>query len=847
MRYLMLTMFALCTLAATYAAAQSAPASSKLALTIAVTNENGVAVPSARVSLQQLGSAPVRCQTDFSGRCRFFPLSPGTYQLRIEKEGYYVLQEPSVPVLHSGSLEVSLTRQLEVREEVNVVESPPAIDPAQISSQERLSGLDVLDIPYPVTHDYRNVLNFIPGVVNLGGQPHIAGAETYETVTLLDGFNITQPANGQVLARVSSDAFRSITVEASREPAEYGKGSGGLLALETGIGDDHFRYSATDFIPSFQQKHGLRFDQLVPRVTFSGPLIKGKAWFYDAIDGEYDNTVYTELPAGADNDHLWRIGNLAKAQANLTNRNILTASVLVNELNDQYAYFSPLSPQLANPSDAESAYIASLKDQHYFSGGELLETGVAFSQYNLKLTPYGDQPYFVNPQTSGGNYYLFQQTKAERWQGVSNVSLRPRRWLGSHDLKFGIDLDHLIYNANFARQPISYLSAGETLPLSAGDSCLTAPETTSFPCTRYSSFGAAVPHQQSNDEVSAYAQDRWLLTDRLLIEPGLRFDWDEIVRASLLAPRLAGTYVLDNSGNTKLSAGIDVIYDATPLFLIARPYAGTREDTFFTINPACASNPGCSPAVLVSGPVATMFSADTRHLQAPRYLNWSLGVEHKLPKAIYLKAELLEKRGSRGFVYDTLNGATSGDFVLQNTRRDSYDAFQVTARHKFRENYMLMGSYTRSRSHSNQVLDFNADSPILSAQEPGPYPWDAPNRFLSWGYMPFVKLPLIHRTEIAYSMEARTGFPFDVVNEQQQLAGLPGSHRFPEYFSLNLQLEKRFHLFGRYWALRGGFDNITDHANPAFVDNVIGSPTFLTFSGFEGRGFTGRIRLLGRK
>ena len=109
----------------------------------------------------------------------------------------------------------------------------PAIDPAQISAQQTLSGLDVLNIPYAATHDYRNVLNFIPGVVqDVHGQPHVAGAETYQTVTLLDGFNITQPANGQLLARISTDAFRSIQVEPAREPAEFGKGSGGLLHAE---------------------------------------------------------------------------------------------------------------------------------------------------------------------------------------------------------------------------------------------------------------------------------------------------------------------------------------------------------------------------------------------------------------------------------------------------------------------------------------------------------------------------------------------------------------------------------------------------------------------------------------
>jgi hypothetical protein len=145
------------------------------------------------------------------------------------------------------------------------------------------------------------------------------------------------------------------------------------------------------------------------------------------------------------------------------------------------------------------------------------------------------------------------------------------------------------------------------------------------------------------------------------------------------------------------------------------------------------------------------------------------------------------------------------------------------------------------------VLDFNVDNPILSSQQSGPYPWDSPNRFLAWGLTPFFKLPLLHAVDLAYSVEARSGFPFDVENSQQQLVEPPGSRRFPTWFSLNLHLEKRFHAFGFYWAIRGGFDNITDHKNALFVNGFIDSPEFLTFSGIDRRSFTTRIRFLGRK
>src|SRR5215471_14899419 len=433
----LLLIVAVCT-----AAAQISPAP----LTIVVVDENGVAIPSARVTLQAPQQSAAKCETDHSGRCQFPTLAFGEYHLRVEKEGFYALDQPKLQLATGETVEVAISHEQELHEGVDVQESPPAIDPAQITSRETISGLDVIDIVYPGTHDFRNVLNFIPGVVqDQFGQPHVAGAQTYQTQTVLDGFNVTQPANGQLVVRVSTDAFRSIQVEPSREPAEAGKGSGGLLMLNTGIGDDHFRFFATDFIPSFQNKRGWRFDQFLPHFTFSGPVVKQRIWFYNAFEGDYTNLIFTALPPGADNDRILRISNLTKLQTNLTSRNILTTSFLVNTLNDAYAFLSPQNPQQANPKDLEFAYIASIKDQHYFKGGQLLETGLAFDEYDLRFTPYGTQPYQITPVVNFGNYYLSSETQAARWQALTNLYLPPRPWHGTHNFKVGADVDRISY------------------------------------------------------------------------------------------------------------------------------------------------------------------------------------------------------------------------------------------------------------------------------------------------------------------------------------------------------------------------------------------------------------------
>jgi hypothetical protein len=85
------------------------------------------------------------------------------------------------------------------------------------------------------------------------------------------------------------------------------------------------------------------------------------------------------------------------------------------------------------------------------------------------------------------------------------------------------------------------------------------------------------------------------------------------------------------------------------------------------------------------------------------------------------------------------------------------------------------------------------------------------------------------------------------LNDQQELIGAPGAQRFPTY-APQPAARKRFHLFGHYLALRFGFDDITGRCNPYVVNSTIDPPHPLpTFTGCQGRSFTSRIRLLGRK
>jgi hypothetical protein len=333
-------------------------------------------------------------------------------------------------------------------------------------------------------------------------------------------------------------------------------------------------------------------------------------------------------------------------------------------------------------------------------------------------------------------------------------------------------------------------------------------------------------------------QDRWTATPRWLVEPGVRFDADEIVRGVVASPRLASTVLLKRNGDSKLSAGLGVYRDASNLDLLTRALTGTRTDLFYN----------ASGVSLLQPPVLTTFTANPDQLRFSCVRNASVAFEQKLPRTTYAKLELMDRRARDLWTFINPgasilpNGPFSGEFTLTNNRHDHYDSAALTLRHVFKQNHEVYLAYTRSRALTNAAFGYNLDNVLFSPQAGGPLAWDTPNRFLSHGLLPF-----LYDIDIAYTLDCRTGYPFTVMNDSQEVVGAPYARRFPTYFALDLSLERRFTIFGFQWAIRAGADNITKSNNYSVVDANVDSPTFLTYSAAQGRSFITRIRLLGRK
>ncbi|HWZ45324.1 MAG TPA: carboxypeptidase regulatory-like domain-containing protein [Candidatus Saccharimonadales bacterium] len=784
-------------------------------LEIRVLDDHGAPVFPASVVLQHGGERVAHAESGQAGLAAFH-LSAGTYKVIVEKRGFYKATVETVSIVAGQvtPLEIRLQPVKEFHEEVEVAASPSPIDPQQSSSVHTLTAEDVSSIPYSTTRDYRNVLQFFPGVIrDINGQIHVAGGAQQQTQDYLDGLEISQPAGGGLGVRLNPESLRKITVESSRYSAQFGKGSAGLASFETLDGANKFHESATDFIPTLQNVKHPRLNNWTPRASFSGPLLRDRAWFLISHEGEIDSNIVRELPDGQDENRVWRSADLLKVKIALNPKNTLLVDGLLNLTNSRHAGISRFAPISTSTNQNSAIFVGSVKDQVSIAKDSLWEFGYGELYSRATEAALGFSPYTVTPFGSQGNYFRTTGNYSVRQQGFTNVFLRPRRWGGGHQLAFGGSLARVTLYQYFIRIPIFFTNLDGTN-------------------NREVLFQNVPAYKLHTTEPSAWFQDRWSPVSRLLIEAGVRWDSDSKIGKDFFSPRIAGALLLAQASETKLSLGIGTYYDRTSLSLLARPFQGLRTDLFFL--------PG--GVTLSHAPLVTTFAANPGQLQMPRFTNWSAGIERRMPGRIYLRADYLNRRGVHGWGYEN---QPNGSSILKDHRQDRYDAIQLTARREIKRGYPVMVAYTRSWARTNEFLDFGPDFPVFGNQIGGPQPWDAPHQIVSHGVLPLAGK--LKKFDLAYSFLWRTGFPFITVNDFQELVDGPAAHRFPDFMTLNPALERKF-IFRRYrWAGRVGIDNATSRSNPLFVNNVTTSPFFLQFVGLSHRSLNGRIRFLGKE
>src|SRR5450756_358869 len=595
----------------------------QVAITGRVVDENGAAVDGARVEWRAVDGGIVTVSSDPAGNFRTSLPAAGEYAVRAERLGFFVFTD-SRQAFEAGphQLTIRLNHLQEFADKIDVTYSPPAIDPEQTSERKELANTEIQGVPYPAPQDYRNALPLLNGVVqDTAGRVHFNGGDTNQANYTLDGFNISDPVTGRLEARLNIETIQSMDLENSRYAADNGRGSTGVLDLKTKMGDDRWRFGGTNFIPGLTIDSGIYINKWTPRLEFSGPIVKGRAWFHTGLDAFYNVDSVHGLPHGANRTSGFTGSDLSRFQVNLTPANILTASFLYNLTDTNPVSYTHLRAHETTTNIRQATYMSTIRDQHYF-GGALLDIGFADTRGLLRNPPRGNAIYEITPSGNLGNYFSGVNRHWYRQQATANLFLPTLHFHGEHHLKFGVDVERESFHQQVERHDYEVLRDDNSV-------------------ARLVTFAGNPFQQRKNLEAAAYLQDHWVPLEGLTLEGGVRTEWNEVVRDLEVAPRASVAWAPKRLRGAKISAGWGVYYDAIGLETLARDQGQTSFSTFFL------------PDGTVHGPVPTSFVVNDRALLTPKYQTANLTVERKLPFEFYAKAAYTWRGGGRGFVFDT--------------------------------------------------------------------------------------------------------------------------------------------------------------------------------------------------
>jgi hypothetical protein len=223
-----------------------------------ITDSTGANVPEARVSATNVATGVAfTTRSTSSGDFSIPALSPGLYQLRIEKQGFKAAIQAGVTVSAGGTSTINV--QLEVGAVTESIQVSATLDLLQTSTAKvsvAVSNKMVDELPLVVGGAMRGAFDLAlitpeanqpsDDNFNVGGGQGGAFGATLDGVSILTGrFNSVEWTN---VNTPSVDAITEFAVETNGFKAEFGRGQGGMITFSSKSGSNELHGTAYEFL-----------------------------------------------------------------------------------------------------------------------------------------------------------------------------------------------------------------------------------------------------------------------------------------------------------------------------------------------------------------------------------------------------------------------------------------------------------------------------------------------------------------------------------------------------------------------------------------------------------------------
>ncbi|MGH9843304.1 MAG: carboxypeptidase regulatory-like domain-containing protein [Blastocatellia bacterium] len=277
----------------------------------AVADANGSAVPTAKVTLTNLGTTERRtAETDENGNYQFVNRVPGRYRLEIEKGGFKRHTREPVVVEVQSAVRLDTTMDVgDVTQVVEITAQTPLLQPDTTSLGQVVDSRKVQEMPL----NGRNVLNLValvPGVVPQGqamqnptgtnpfawGNYQIGGGAANQSATFIDGGPVNVSYINLTALVPTQDAIQEFRVQTNNLSSEFGRFTGGVINLTSKSGSNAWHGSAYEFLRNrvlnantfFNNRSGIKrpaFTQNQFGANVGGPVFKDKLFFFFSYEG----------------------------------------------------------------------------------------------------------------------------------------------------------------------------------------------------------------------------------------------------------------------------------------------------------------------------------------------------------------------------------------------------------------------------------------------------------------------------------------------------------------------------------------------------------------------------------
>lgn len=748
------------------------------------------------------------------GQYAFTGLIAGDYVISVEFQGFKKYEQ-KISVQIDATVEQNILLQpVPLSETVTVTEDKMDASKTESTAPGVITTATLRDAPL-VDQKFQDALPLLPGVVRgPDGNLNIKGTRPSQSGILVSSLNVTDPVTGSPAIELPLEAVETVNVYSNPYAAEYGKFTGAVTSIETRSGSNDWRYLVTGTLPRPRLRDGHVFGigAVTPRIAVGGPIKKDKLFFFQSVEYRF---VRTNVPSLDDLDERQRdiqresFDSFSRIDYIVNKNNRLTGSFSIFPQKLDYFNLNTFNPSDTAANFHQRGWFLALNEQATFKSGALLQSSFSVKQFDGDIFGNSGDPYRITPARNFGGWFDRQHRESWRYEWLEIFNGAPRQWHGSHAFKAGLNFSHTSFTGIDTSDAVRIVRANGTL----------------YQLLEYLGDGTL---RQRQREYSAFVQDKWAINSRLIFDLGLRYDRDEIGGENNFAPRLGFVVLPAASERTVVRGGVGLFYDKIPLNIGAfEQYQNLRVTTF-----------GPDGLTVADGPRLFRNTAPA-DLKNPYSIASNLQVDHQVTPRLLLRLGYEERHTRREFVLQP-DGA-QGALLLQNAGRSLYRELQAVARFRFQEGRNIFLSYVRSQARGD-LNDYNTyfgnlRHPVIRPNEYGRQSFDAPHRLLFWGDF---GLP---RNIVAMPvLEWRSGFPFSILNEQQDYVGpRNGGGRFPQLLTLDLLVTKgvKIPFRGKKYRGRVGLTifNITNHWNPRDVQNNLASPAFGTFYNSPDRSF----------